>query len=477
MPAMSSLDNLLKMYNRAPVPVQNFMVRAYGWVLHRRRYGPEHDRMLTYLMTSLKEDREQIKEVELKVLKETLEYAYKSVPYYRDLWKTIGFNPADVNSFSDFRQVPVTEKDALKEDPLRFVSETYDISKLYRGATSGTTGKAVTTYKDSGCYQRIWAFQSRQRKIWGISDKRARVSIGTRPIVPMRQQKPPFWRHDVTEDKWLFSNYHMSPKTLDCYLEKIAEIDPEEIIGFPSGIHLIASQTLKHGLKSINPSAVITLGETLSAKQRETIELAFNCKVLDQYGSAEVVCWVGQCRHGTYHINHEFGHLEALQGDQPVWGEPGDAVGTGFVNRAQVLIRYRLGDSVVLSKDSPLCPCGWKSEVVDQIVGRSDDVLYTPDGRAIGNLVIVLAKVEGITEGQLVQDEFNHLTINLVPEREPRIDSELVIRERIGKLFGKEMKVDFRWLDHVPRTSRGKFRYQLNLVKSRCRSGESANDA
>ncbi|MFN7964651.1 MAG: hypothetical protein U0V87_03070 [Acidobacteriota bacterium] len=149
---------------------------------------------------------------------------------------------------------------------------------------------------------------------------------------------------------------------------------------------------------------------------------------------------------------------------EAIYGEPGDAIGTGFVNRAQLLIRYRLGDSVVLPHEPLVCACGWQTATMDQVIGRIDDTLYAPDGRALGRLDIVLKKVDGVLEAQLVQDARDHLSINLVAETAPQRAAEEIIRERIHSYFGAEMRMTFVWMDRIPRTKSGKFRFQLNKI-------------
>ncbi|MBP7148533.1 MAG: phenylacetate--CoA ligase family protein [Acidobacteria bacterium] len=466
---MSVIDRIYGLYRRTPVALQNLMVSGYGWALHRRRYGPEHDATLAFLLETRSWDRERLRALELERLRETLTYAARHVPYYRELWQRIGFDPLDVRDFADLQQVPPTEKAEVKADPWRFVSEEYHRRKLFKGNTSGTTGKPLTTYKDRGCYQRVWAYQTRQRLQWGITGKGPRVSIGVRPVVPMSQSRPPYWRHDWTEDNWLFSNFHMSEATLDSYVAQIAQIDPEEINAYPSGVYLVAAHALRRGVTSIRPRAVVTCAETLYSEQRQVIETAFQCRVADQFGAAEVVFWVGQCPHGTYHISPEFGHLEIVEpgGTAALRGAPGDVLGTGFVNRAQVLVRYRIGDSAVMPERAPECPCGWQTPALDLLVGRIDDILFTPDGRALGRLDIVLKKIDGVLESQLVQDAPDHLTINLTPEAQPVPAAETTIAGRIRELFGPDMRVDFCWVAQIPRTAAGKFRYQINLVKNR----------
>lgn len=462
---MNAIDNFYGLYRRSPIRFQNLMVGTYGWILKRRRYGPEHDRTLAYLMDTMSWSRERLEALTLSRLQDTLIYAGQWVPHYREQWKKLGFDPRDVKRIEDIRQLPALEKDELKADARRFVSAEYSERQLFAGNTSGTTGKPVTTYKDSGCYQRVWAFQERQRWIWGITGSGARVAIGVRPIVPMDERRPPFWRHDWSENAWHFSNFHMSEATLDAYVDKVAEIAPEEINAYPSGVYLIAAHALARGEQRIRPKAVITCAETLYVEQRATIEEAFQCKVADQYGAAEVVFWTAQCPHGHYHTAPEFGLLESVGPDgQPIWDEPGDALGTGFVNRAQVLIRYRLGDSVVLPRQTVDCPCGWQTPLMTQVIGRIDDTLYTPDGRALGRLDIVLKKVPGVLEAQLVQDARDHLLVNLVPVAGREEVAETLIRERIHGYFGATMRVDFAWVAQIARTKSGKFRFQVNKV-------------
>lgn len=461
---MSVVDHLYGLYRRAPVPLQNLMVSGYGWVLHRRRYGAEHRAMLEFLLETRAWPRERLEALQLQRLKETLEVAARAVPHYRETWARLGFDPRDLRSVADLAQLPITEKEELRADAKRFVPD--DVTgRLFAGNTSGTTGKPVTTYKDRACYQRVWAFQERQRLQYGITGKRPRVSIGVRPVVPLAEEKGPFWRHDLSEDNWLFSNFHIAEKTLDAYVERIAAIDPEEINGYPSGVTLVAAHALRRGIKGIRPKAVVTCAETLWDEQRRVVEEAFGCPVADQYGAAEVVFWVGQCPHGTYHQAMEFGMMESIRDGKPVYDEPGDAVGTGFVNRAQILVRYRLGDSIVLPKEPVRCACGWDTATMTRVVGRIDDVLYTPEGRALGRLDVVMKKIDGVLEAQLVQDAPDHLLVRLVPAGGARDESvEHVLRDRLAGYFGLSMRVEFAWVERIPRTASGKYRFQVNAI-------------
>lgn len=457
-------DRLFKLYQKLPVGIQNVMVTGKGYFLRRRRYGREHDEVFAHLMETMRWDRERLQRHQFDKLHETLVYAQQHVPHYRELWGRIGLDPRDIRSFDDFAQVPLTSKDAVKEDPTRFVSDLYELDDVVKGHTSGTTGTPLVTYKDKSCYQRVWAFQTRQRRFWGITGERPWASIRLPPVVPMEQDAPPFWRYDASDKHWLFSCFHLAPRHLDAYLEKLAEIDAEEINAYPSAVHAVASHALRRGFDRIRPTAVLTVAETVLEEQRRVVEEAFGCKIADQYGSAECVGWTSQCPEMTYHVAPEFGYVESVRDGERVRGVEAEVVGTGFVNRVQVLIRFQVGDMIVFDETPRECPCGWQTDTVTRVIGRVDDVLYTPDGRAMGRLDVVFKKTKGVHEAQIIQDARDHLTVKLVPGgegfEEGRADTERILQE----MFGPDMRIECVRVDEIERTKAGKFRSQLNLV-------------
>jgi len=157
-----------------------------------------------------------------------------------------------------------------------------------------------------------------------------------------------------------------------------------------------------------------------------------------------------------------YGFLEAERDGKIVCEEIGEVVGTTFLNRAMPLIRYRVGDTITLNSSSA-CSCGRAFPIVKSIHGRTDDTLHTPEGVPRGRLSHVFKGLRYVKEGQIIQDRPDHLRILVVADGSAQEDIEL-LRRRIGKYFGLNMKVDFRIVVEIPRTAAGKFRYQLNLT-------------
>ena len=88
----------------------------------------------------------------------------------------------------------------------------------------------------------------------------------------------------------------------------------------------------------------------------------------------------------------------------------------GFVNPIMPLIRYRTGDLAVFADRE--CDCGRKMPVIEGLLGRSDDVVVTPDGRRVGRLDPIFKAVSSFYESRIVQDAADHVRVEYVADAE-----------------------------------------------------------
>lgn len=146
---------------------------------------------------------------------------------------------------------------------------------------------------------------------------------------------------------------------------------------------------------------------------------------------------------------------------------------SNLANQVQPILRYDLGDSVVL-KPSP-CPCGNPLPAI-RVQGRSSEVLYfeTADGARIALPPLVfgslLDRVPGIDLFQIVQTSPTRLRVRL--RAAPGADPEFVWRTSLGAI--KEVLSKHRLgavtaerAEESPeQTSGGKFREVIPLQYS-----------
>jgi phenylacetate-CoA ligase len=459
---------LKSLYDRTPVFVQDFATSMYGRRLIANSMGTHYRSWLDIITRSQWWSEDELEAFQNQKLRAFVGIAYSQSPYWKRMFDELGLDPARVKSAADLTVLPRLVKDVLQrpgadvECPA-LVSEKSDKNIVWM-STSGTTGKALRLALTSECFQRDYAFRDLHRSWGGVAPTDRNVYLMSYSIVPVTQQKPPFWRHNRAANQLIISSPHLSARNMPHYLEKLVRFAPLSIHGFPSGVYLLALGCLAAGETRIRPRAVFTGSETLLPVQRKAIEEAFGCRVFNWYGNTEMAGNIVECERGSLHVKQEHSVVEFLdETGQPV-GQGGTAeiVSTAFGNVATPLIRYRTGDlCVVGGKD---CACGRPGQLVEQISGRSNDFLITPDGRHVRVSSEVFAHSSNVVEGQIYQEDPSEVVLRIVKRPEfTDADLELLIR-RLRSYAGNEMKVTHEFMEQIPRERSGKYRYLVSKV-------------
>jgi phenylacetate-CoA ligase len=193
--------------------------------------------------------------------------------------------------------------------------------------------------------------------------------------------------------------------------------DPAMVMGYPSAIRLLARERTEGRLR-IDPGLVATAGESVSATERHQWASVFGAPVFDAYASSECLLVAVTCSEEWHHYRSDWMVLEPVDAShRPVPpGVPSHSVLlTDLTNRTQPIIRYDLGDSVLVRPDR--CPCGSPLPAV-RVIGRRDDVLrFRTEGSAVDVLPLAitadLESVRGLARFQLVQSGPAQLTVRL----------------------------------------------------------------
>lgn len=437
---------------------QNIAVTLFGWRLKRQRYGRRSDQNFDALMRSDRYSKQELSEFVIANFRDLVQHVLTTVPFYNEWAAKKGIELNDFHTIDDIKNFPIIEKEILRTRTSDFISEDFSgRNSIFPISSSGTSGKPITIFCDRNSRTYHYAFWRRLRFLFGLRIGARRAALFGRVIMRADQDKRPFWRLDRSQNILLMSSYHLSDKNLLEYYKALVRYKPEEVIGYPSSVYQISQFIVSKGLKPLVLKVVFLTAETLMPYQRETIEAAFDCPVINQYGCSEMAFFAAECERGSMHLHSEHGFLEVLdEHDSPVEsGQLGVVVATGFVNRAMPLLRYRVGDKIAMS--SKTCECGRSFAVIDTIEGRVDDVITTPDGRPIGRLDPVLKGRRGIIETQIAQTAFDRLEVRVVVERGFDANSidELVSELRLR--IGKEMKIDVVRTRDIPRGPSGKF--------------------
>jgi len=410
--------------------------------------------------------REELEELQNRKLRRTIHHAYENVPYYRTLFDTHSIKPSDIETKEDLPKIPLLTKDEVKQNLSSLLARNSRKLLLNKGYTSGTTGTPAKFYRDlysinfeNACIRRHWHWG-------GFSDGDRRVTLRGEKIVPVERSMPPFWRENLFGKQLLMSSYHLSERNMPAYIEKIGSYRPRMLQAYPSTVYLLA-RYLQETDQKLEVPLVYTGSEPLYGVQRELIEERLGAEVFDFYGLAERTIFASECkRHEGLHLNPEYGVPEIVDEDgQPVRKGPGRLVGTTLNNFAMPLIRYLTDDATEFIEGR--CGCGREFPRIRPVETKCEDMILTPDGREVSASLITFCfkPLFNIRKSQIVQDEPGRLRVRIVRGKDYSDEDSNLLISRLKEATAGELRVDLEFVEDIPRTKAGKYRWIISEVK------------
>jgi phenylacetate-CoA ligase len=439
-------------YYNSPSVLRNLYAAVYDAKKSKVRFADHFRTYLAFLHESQYWTNERIIDIEWSKARTFLSEAYRSSRYYHSLFDAAGISPDGLKDPGIMTRLPFLTKEIVKERSDEIMTAGLDRKNLVWEHTSGTTGTSLRFPSTPEVVQEYYAIRELQFRWAGFeSSRKYRVAyFGGHPVVDIQSTRPPFWVRDPFRNDIYFSSYHISEKTVEAYMHQLARFAPDAIVGYPSSIYLVAEGILRRGFK-LSAGAVVTTSETLLEPQKRSIEAAFSCKVFDFYGNTENCGKILTCEHDRKHLLHQGGISEVVNGELIV---------TNTTNRAFPFIRYRVGDKVVVSQDQK-CACGRNGLILDSIEGRLEDYIVTADGRMVGRLDHIFKDAVRVKEAQILQEKNGEVSIRIVKGAGYGMDDENNIRKEASTRLGPATKISFKYVDHIERTTSGKFRFIL----------------
>ncbi|MCZ2222890.1 MAG: hypothetical protein LC122_04590 [Chitinophagales bacterium] len=448
--------------------MQNLMVSAYGYAWKKRRFGGIFE---NELMKAKERENYSIDDWNVyqeEQLNKILKQAYYNVPFYQKHFKNANLTEQQVAKIdlATLTQLPILTKQMLREfgesTLLAYVRE----SKGDFFASSGSTGTPTKILYSHAMHQRWSAiFEARIRHWAGVNRFMSRGMIGGRRVLPDAVNRPPYYRYNYFEKQVYFSAYHISKANALNYVQGINKYGVQYMTGYAMSNYFLARFIVENNLP-VNPQkAVITSSEKLSPEMREMFTKAYHCKTFDGWSGVEACALVSECEHGSLHISPDVGIIELLDDDMnPVpAGKPGNVYCTGFLNYDQPLIRYAIGDSMIMSNKK--CSCGREMPVIEEIIGRVEDVVIGNDGREMVRFHGIFVNLATVSQAQVIQEKLGELLIKIVPVGVKVSEEEKqIMRNRVVSQLG-DIKIYFEEMKEIPLTANGKFKAVISKVK------------
>lgn len=380
---------------------------------------------------------EEIKEMQDRLLRQTVSYAYNYSPFYRKLYDSAGVKPDDIKGVEDITKLPFVKKQDLR-DNYPYGMFAVPLSKIVRiHASSGTTGKPTVT-----------GYTSNDLELWSESLARGLYSAGVR-------------KEDIIQNSYgygLFTGglgFHYAGEKIGAtvipassgntqrQIELMRDLGSTVICCTPSYMIYLIEYANKMGV-DLKEDTKLRMGvfgaEPWSEETRKRIESKAGIDAINIYGTSEISGpVVSECQEKAgIHFWADIFIIETIDpktGEQLGEGEKGELVVTVLGKEGLPMIRWRTGDitSIIYEK----CNCGRGHPRIERITGRADDMFIVRGVNVFPSQVeYALMQVKEVSEHYMIildRDEKGldvmKVQVEVNPEFAGKISEELLSKK------------------------------------------------
>ena len=388
-----------------------------------------------------------IKKYQFRKIKKLLIHCSKNVPYYKNLFLKIKFNPErDFNSLNDLTKIPVLNKETVRKNWNSFISE----KSIYylKLKTSGSTGNPLevcVSYKHWIVEQAvIW-------RQWKSFNYKFRDSIAIlRSFAPKENES--LIKVDKLRNFIFYSPYHLSDKNMEVYYRDMIRRKIKFLRGYPSSIKIFTNFCKIRNYKLDSLKGVLFASETLNELDKIFIKDYFEVPIINHYGLAECIVMIGSIEDDCNLFNYDdYGFLELVE-------ENGNSkiVGTNLNNFKMPLIRYDTGDFASFTKEN-ISSHKIKMKKISDVLGRENDYITTENKKIpLINIYTTFAGYKKIIKYQIIQQNINAIKIIVLCDKKYESEISNDLYKDMYFLKNDNIKIDIEFSQNFKRLSEGK---------------------
>jgi phenylacetate-CoA ligase len=367
-----------------------------------------------------------------------------------------------------FEDLPVIDKRFVNMHRDELVNPEYRGKKV-RKKTGGSTGEPLVYFTSTATQSYLWAglFLAWEAAGYRFGDKVASLA-GSALYATGYKQRLYYRLLKVT----LMSAFDMSAARMDDYATQLSKGGFRLLYGYASAIHRLARHVLDQQRQlTTTLRGIVCTAEMLTPSMRADIETAFGVPCFSQYGCHEAGISAFECeQRNGFHLLSSRAHVEVMP--------DGRLISTDLSNNAMFLPRYNTGDLVRMS--GRRCACGRGLPLIDEVIGRQNDIVVDPRGAAVHSEFFThLFREDGrIHAFQVVFDE-RSLVVNVhLAPRPPEECAALAkpYRERIAQSLQFDT-LDFVFNEPFVTLDNSKHRFVIRRNGTAARDPAQASEA
>ncbi len=459
---MSITGRMRNAYDASPVPVKRGAALVARLLPPGKLFGPAFGETWNALKDAEGWDQERLQQDQLERLRELLRLGRERVPYYRELFSEMDMHPEDINSVDEIAAIPLLTRAMVSELGEHLRPEGLSPAAYRHQTTGGTSGVPLGFDISHEASAREWAFMQWQ---WGrvgyrLGDRRA--VLRGRAISGRKRGR--LWEEDPLNNALYFSSFDLAEDLMPAMVEQMKGYGAAYLHAYPSSATILAEHLAKAGTSLPGLRALLLGSENMTPGQRTFIEEVFGARVYRWYGHSEKCILAGECEgENAYHPFTQYGVTEIVDSSgRPVLESdvPGTLVGTGFLNRAMLFIRY-VTDDRAQWKDEP-CACGRPGRRITDVVGRWDQEMLVGASGALISMTAINLHSDVYTRMRrfrFVQNEPGLVELLVVPVPGFSSEDERAILDELADKASGELVVRVKVVPELSLTASGKFTF------------------
>ena len=394
-------------------------------------------------------DRETIENYQFRKVREMLLHAGSNVPYYRDLFKSAGFNPQKFQSLKDLEQVPLLDKEIIRKNPEQLLADHKATIHGYWKYTTGSTGTPLRLFLDRDCHINKYAATLRAYHWAGYSPgKRAFL------LVENENLKKAFG-YRLLSNSIYFDTSSVTRDNVQAFYGLLNRFRPNYYIGYGRAFLNFYKHLVDLGLTVPSPISLVHYGENLPENDKKKLETIYRTRVYNFYSHREDTVLASEPEPGKKYLMEDFFYPEILDETNQIIEEgTGELIGTGFYNYTMPLIRYKTTDILTVKKYAEAND--HKFTQVEKIVGRVNDKVLTPGGREFYFVGQPIFEIPGIISAQHIQESRTGLKVNLLTDDDFDPGSIEQIKKNYLEYLGEQMTFDVQIVNKLEERGTGK---------------------
>ncbi len=384
---------------------------------------------------------EKIQEYQFTQLKNILTHSYQNVPYYHELFDKVSFDPFSFSDFSQMEKIPFLTRSLIKDNFDKLISREEVKGGYYVGHTGGSSGLPLKFLLDFNSIYKENAFiyYYRKKADYRFSDKLATfrgIEFGDR-----------LWMYSPMYNELIFSPFKLSRLTLEHYVTKINDYNPQYLNGYLSSIYFFAKLLEESQIKlDSNLKGIFLISETIDNEQRKFVERFFKVKSAIHYGHSERCVLAEGIKAHNYKFDPYYGFTELIKIEDNRYS----IVGTGFLSLTMPLIRYKTDD--ICTHENGYYSVSGKWKGTDGLYGKNNEYF----GQAALNFHSDIFK--NVLNYQFVQTEKGKADLLIIVNRDFKESEIDLMQKKIAKKTKDIIDFKIRVVNSLLLTPSGKFK-------------------